>query len=159
MASKWLDVHESAVQSFIREGGEVSDLLNDVVKGAQKLSRAYLTAGRHVRSRRLWNSVKWNRTKLEGPLQGYSRLYSNARHTLYVHEGTGYISHPKMIVPMNRRKAHTNIAFKGAGSQTMAENAGSKFKGTRRKDGVQGQRAKPFLTIGLAKSMAAQRLR
>lgn len=155
MASKWLDVHESAVQSFIRDGGEVSDLLNDVVQGAQTSARAYLSAGRHVRSKRLWNSVQWNRTKLEGPLQGYSRLYSNARHTLYVHEGTSYISHPKMIVPINRRAKHTNIAFKGAGSQALAANK----KSTRRKDGVRGQVAKPFLTIGLAKSMAAQRLK
>lgn len=163
------DIDESAVQAFIREGGEVADLLNNVSKGVKVYSVAYISAG-HVRSGRLLGSLWWNRTKLEGPLQGVARAGSSAKHAIYFHDGTagngaGYITgHPHMVVPKNRKAAHTNIAFSGAGAQKLAESGSrstkqqARGKGVFRADKVRGQRAKPFLTEGLAASMAAQRL-
>lgn len=151
------DVNEAAVQSFIREGGEVNTLLNNVAQTAWTHGRK--VALKHARSKRLWGGVFWNRVRPEGPYQGVALVGSSAKHTRYFHDGTAYISHPKMIVPINRRKAHTNTAFKGAGSQTMAENAASKWKGTKRKDGVRGQKAKPFLNEGLAIGLAKQGLK
>lgn len=161
------DVSEEAVQSFIREGGAVADLLNNVAQGVWTYSGTYLrggfggnrTGGNHVRSGRLLKGLFWNRTKTEGPYQGSALAGSRAKHTFYFHDGTagkgaGFIAHPKMIVPINRRAAHTNLAFKGAGSEALAANK----KSTRRKDKVRGQAAKPFLEIGLAKSMVKQRL-
>lgn len=155
------DVNEAAVQSFIRDGGAVANLLNDVAQDTFQHGRR--VALRHARSKRLWGGIFWNRTKTTGPYTGSALAGSSAKHTRYFHDGTagngaGYISHPKMIVPINKRKAHTNPAFKGAGSQTMAENASSKWKGTKRKDKVKGQIRKPFLTEGLAVSLAKRGL-
>lgn len=155
------DVNEAAVQSFIREGGAVSDLLNNVAQDTFQHGRK--VALKHARSKRLWGGIFWNRTKPTGPLQGAALAGSSAKHTRYFHDGTagngaGYIIHPKMIVPMEFRKAHTNLAFKGAGSQTLAENAGKRYKQTKRMDKVKGQRAKPFLAEGLARSLVKRGL-
>lgn len=162
------NVNEEAVQSYIREGGAVADLLNDVARGVWTYSGTYIRAGlggnrtrsgSHVRSGRLLKGLFWNRTRTEGPYRGSALAGSSAKHTFYFHDGTagkgaGYITHPKMIVPINRRAAHTSLAFKGAGSEALAKNK----KSTRRKDKVRGQSSKPFLEIGLAKSMAKQGL-
>lgn len=159
------DIHEEAVQSYIREGGAASGLLNDVARGVKVYSVAYISAG-HVRSGRLLRSLWWNRAKLEGPLQGVARAGASAKHAIYFHDGTGpWISgHPHMVVPKSRKAAHTNVAFSGAGAQKLAE-WGSRStkqqalgKGVFRADLVRGQRSKPFLKEGLAASMAAQRL-
>ena len=163
--ARFLNIHEEAVQSYIREGGAVADLLNDVAKGTKAYSVAYITAG-HVRSGRLLRSLFWNRSKLEGPLQGVARAGASAKHATYFHEGTGpwIAGHPHMVVPKNRKAAHTNIAFSGAGAQKLAEwgsrslKQQARGKGVFRADLVRGQRSKPFLTEGLAASMAAQRL-
>jgi len=81
------DIHEEAVQSYIREGGEVANLLNDVSRGVKVYSVAYISAG-HVRSGRLLRSLWWNRSKLEGPLQGVARAGASAKHAIWFHEGT-----------------------------------------------------------------------
>lgn len=153
-----LDVHEEAVQSYIRNGGAVSNLLNDIAQGTFRYSQRYVSKG-HVRSGRLLRGLFWNRTKVEGPYQGSALAGSSARHTVHFHDGTasngaGYIVHPKMIVPINRKAAHNNPAFKGAGSEALAANK----KSTRRHDKVRGQVRKPFLVEGLALNLAKQRL-
>lgn len=160
--AQFLNIDGEAVQSHIREGGPVAELLNDVAKGVQLYSVDYISDG-HVRSGRLLRGLWWNRSKLEGPLQGVARAGSSARHTVYFHDGTagngaGYIVSPNMIVP-KRRTPHTNPAFKGAGSQLLAQNAALKGgKGVKRMSKVRGQRAKPFLEKGLAASLKSQRL-
>jgi hypothetical protein len=163
------DIHEEAVQSYIREGGAAADLLNDVARGVKAYGVSYISAG-HVRSGRLLRSLWWNRSKLEGPLQGVARAGASAKHAIFFHDGTanngaGWIGgHPHMVVPKSRKAAHTNIAFSGAGAQKLAEwgsrslKQQARGKGVFRADAVRGQRAKPFLTEGLAASMAAQRL-
>ncbi|QWY82769.1 hypothetical protein PP641_gp028 [Arthrobacter phage SilentRX] len=168
-----LNIHEEAVQSYIREGGEVNNLLNDVAKEVKRLSIIYLNAGAggsrgggpHVRSGRLRGGLHWNRAKLEGPLQGVSRAISSAKHSLYFIEGTGDISHPNMVVPKNRKAPHTNLRYSGAGAEQLAKWAGrsdkqkARGKGVTRKNHVRGQWAKPFLQEGLAASLASQRLK
>lgn len=163
--AKFLNIHEEAVQSYIREGGEVNDLLNDVAKGVKTYSVTYISAG-HVRSGRLLRGLFWNRAKLTGPLQGVARAGSSARHTMWFHDGTGPLisGHPHMIVPKNRRAAHTSLAFSGAGAEQLAKwgrRSGplqKSGKGVTRETVVRGQRAKPFLTEGLAASLASRGL-
>lgn len=160
------DIHEEAVQSYIRAGGEVNDLLFEVVRGVKVYSQAYISAG-HVRSGRLLGSLWTNRPKLDGPLQGVARAGSSARHAVWFHDGTrATISgNPHMIVPKNRRAAHTNLAFSGAGAQKLAEwgkkspKQRARGKGVMRRDTVRGQRSKPFLREGLAASLVSQRLK
>ena len=159
------NVHESVVQSYIRPGGAVAHILDDVAKGTKAYSVAYITAG-HVRSGRLLRSLWWNRAKLEGPLEGVARAGASAKHAIFFHEGTRAVinGHPHMVVPKSRKAAHTNIAFSGAGAQKLAEwgsrsvKAQARGKGVFRADLVRGQRRKPFLQEGLAASLAAQRL-
>lgn len=159
----YFDVHEEAVQSYIRPGGAVNKLLNDVAKGVKEYSSTYISA-RHVRSGRLLRGLFWNQVKLDGPLQGYSRAGSSARHTLYFHDGTSEITAPYMIIPHNRRAPNTSTAFSGAGAEELAgwKAAGGKKGGGKRpvsyRNSVRGQKAKPFLTEGLAVSLAKQRL-
>lgn len=156
----YLDVHEEAVQSYIRPGGEVNTLLNNVAKGVKDYSTAYISAG-HVRSGRLLRGLFWNRTKLDGPLTGFSRAGSSARHTLYFHDGTSEISATYMIVPKNRHAANLSSAFSGAGAEALAGWKADGKRGRRPvsyKNSVRGQKAKPFLTEGLAVSLAKQRL-
>lgn len=164
MPGKFLNIHEEAVQSYIREGGEVADLLNDVARGTYHFGQRYIANG-HVRSGRLLRGLFWNRSKLSGPLQGTARAGSSAKHTTYFHDGTGTINHPNMIVPKNRHAAHTSLAFKGAGAEQLAKWKGktskqkARGKGVTFKNSVSGQRAKPFLTLGLAASLAKQGLK
>ncbi|HCB59098.1 MAG TPA: hypothetical protein DEP82_14580 [Arthrobacter bacterium] len=157
----FLDIHDEAVQSFIREGGAVHALLNDVAKDTRDYAVTYISTKGHIRSGRLLRGQFWNRAKLEGPLQGVARAGSSARHSVWFHDGTGsVISHPNMLIPRDRRAAMTSTAFKGAGAEAMAawkKEDGKKpvmYRGT-----VRGQKAKPFLTEGLAASLAKQRLK
>jgi hypothetical protein len=108
----FLDIHDEAVQSFIREGGAVHALLNDVAKDTRDYAVTYISTKGHVRSGRLLRGQFWNRAKLEGPLQGVARAGSSARHSVWFHDGTGsVISHPNMLIPRDRRAAMTSTAF------------------------------------------------
>lgn len=164
----YLNIHERAVRAYIGEGGEVSGLLNDVAQGTWKYSQVYISGG-HKRSGRLFRSLYWHRSKLEGPLQGVAVAGASARHSLYFHDGTasggaGFISHKNMIVPKNPTAANHNAAFKGAGAEQLAKWKGrtsrqkARGRGVTFKNRVRGQRAKPFLKEGLAVSLAKQRL-
>lgn len=166
--AQYLNIHESTVQSYIRPGGEVAELIDDVAKGVKTYSIAYLEKGQgknrtgtnHVRSGRLLGGLFWNRSKLEGPLQGVARAGSSARHTLYFHDGTSEINAPNMVVPKRPGMKHTNTKFSGAGAEQLAKVGKRKGpKGVRRMDSVRGQWAKPFLEEGLAVSLANQRLK
>lgn len=167
-------IDDEAVQSYIREGGAVSNLMNDVAKGVKTYSVTYLntgaggnrSGGNHVRSGRLRKGLFWNRTKTTGPWTGSALAGSSAKHTRYFHEGTkAEISHPNMIVPKNKRAPHTSLAFSGAGAEQLAIWAGrtekqqARGKGVTRKSSVKGQWRKPFLDEGLAVSLAKQGLK
>lgn len=159
-----LNIHEEAVQSYIRPGGSVHALLDDVARGTYHFSQAYVGAG-HIRSGRLLRGLFWNRAKLTGPLSASAKAGSSARHTKYFMEDTRgkVIGHPYMVIP-KRRSAHTNPAFSGAGAQKLAEwgrkSPGQKKagKGVFRATEVRGYGANPFLQEGLAVAMAAQRV-
>jgi hypothetical protein len=158
------DIDEAAVRSYIREGGEVHDLLSDVARGVKTYAVGYISNG-HIRSGRLLRGQWWHRPKATGPLTGVALAGSSAKHTKWFHDGTYTIVHPNMIVPKNRHAAHTNLAFAGAGAEQLAKWKGrtakqrTRGKGVTFENSVRGQRAKPFLTEGLAYSMAVQRLK
>lgn len=160
---RWLDIHEEAVQSYIRPGGEVNDLLNDVAKEVKRYSYLYVLGG-HVRSGRLLGGLYWNRAKDTGPLTAFSRAGSSAKHTRYFMDVTGPIitGHPFMLVPKYRKAIHHSPATKGAGSELfIAWNAAGRPKrgrGFYRAQTVAGYKAHPFLQEGLAAALAKERL-
>lgn len=155
----WLDIHEDEVRAFIRDGGEVAELLNAIAQETEAYGRAYISKG-HMRSGRLLRGLYNNRVKPEGPLTAFSRAGGRARHTIYFHEGT---TNPTakgplgfLIIPRSRRAANTITAFKGAGTERLAQykSGAEKTKGVIGRKSVRGQRSKPFLKEGLAVAMA-----
>jgi hypothetical protein len=160
----WIDIHESAVASFIQNGGPVNDLMNDVAKDVKYYSVEYISRGGHIRSRRLLGGLYYNKTKNPTPLTGYSRAGSSAAHTLYFHEGTGHIfGRPFLLVPKKRSMTGSRTGSSGEGRDMFnAWVARGKRAGNRdffRPESVRGQRAKPFLTIGLRYALAKRGLR
>jgi hypothetical protein len=172
--AEFLDIHEEEVQAFIRPGGEVNDLLNDVARDAKLLARRYILTGKygsrhgmgHVRSGRLLGGIDHNRTKTTGPLTGYSRIYSAAKHTGYfMHGTTGPITAkhgPYMLVPKKAGAMQRSPATKGAGHELyLAWVAGGKKRGYRgfyRPTEVSGQKKKPFLEDAKRESMRMHKL-
>lgn len=148
-----LDVHEEAVLSYIRPGGEVNDLLWEVARDTRDYGKVFVANG-HVRSGRLLGGIKAAHPQMTGPLQAASRASSAARHTIYFHDGTTgpIFGRPHLVVPKRRGVPHTNTAFSGAGAQLLSAFAKGKrgSKGVWRPDAVRGQRAKPFLKDGLS---------
>jgi len=166
-ASVRLVIHEHEVQAYIRPGGEVRDLINDIARDARTEARLILVRGKygskngnHYRSGRLSGGNNWNRAKDTGPLTAASLFYNNAKHVWYFMEGTkgtikakgqwGYMLVPRHITPQYSRHS------KGAGSELYAA-----WKGRNKKGGkgffqakkVRGQKAKPFMVDALRESM------
>jgi hypothetical protein len=153
-------INDPGVQSYIRPGGEVRDLVNDLAREAHALARSYLllgkygsVSGNHIRSGRLYGGTNWNRAKDSGPLSAYATLYNNANHVHYFMSGTtgpitgkgpwGYMLVPRKVGAMQR-----SSNSKGAGSELYAawKARGKKgYRGFYRMDEVAGQKAKPFL--------------
>lgn len=156
-----LHVHEHQVQAYIRPGGEVRDLLNDIARDGEYLAKGYILRGKyggrngnHVRSGRLLGGIGHMRAVDSGPLTAYSRMRSSAKHTRYFHNGTPGIIFGKgpygyLLVPRRVGAPQRSPASKGAGSELFsAWNARGRkgVKGFFQKDSVSGQRSKPFLT-------------
>jgi len=169
--AKRVDIHEAAVQSYIRPGGEVRDLLNDIVRDANRIARLYLVTnkyggrnGSHVRSGRLLGGTLHRLAKDTGPLSAMSTLYNNAKHVRYFMEGTrGTIlpNGPYMLVPRKVGVPQRSARSKGAGSELYAawNSRGRKgIKGFYQAQAVSGQRAKPFLEDAKDAAMAAKGL-
>lgn len=166
-ASHRLFIHEHEVQAYIRPGGEVRDLINDIARDARTEARLILVRGKygsrngnHVRSGRLSGANNWNRAKDTGPLTATSVFYNNAKHVWYFMEGTrGTIKPhgPYMIVPRKITPQYSRHS-KGAGSELFAAwNARGRkgFKGFFQAKRVRGQRAKPFMVDALRTAMRA----
>jgi hypothetical protein len=154
-----VDIHEEAVQAYIRPGGEVNDLLWEISRDTRDYSASFIMRGNHMRSRRLLNGLYASGLpKPTGALTAVARAGSRAKHTIYFHDGTrdGITGHPHLVVPKRRGVPHTNTRYAGAGAQLLGEfgKGTRKNKGVWRPDGVRGQRSKPFLRDGLRFAMA-----
>ncbi len=168
----YYDIHETQVQAFIREGGEVRNLMNKTAREAEATAKLYLVTnkyggrnGSHVRSGRLLGGTYHNRTKDTGPLTAFFRLGSSAKHAQYFIKGTGPIlgkgPHGYMLVPRKVGVPQRSPGSKGAGSELYAAwNARGRKgrKGFFQKDMVQGQRGKPYLSDARRAAMAANGL-
>jgi hypothetical protein len=158
-----IHINDPAVQSYIRAGGEVNDLLNDLAKDMRRFSYLYILGG-HVRSGRLLDGLNWRHAIDTGPLQAQSRVSSSAKHTRYFMYPTGPIITPHgpyMLVPKYRTAIHHSPATKGAGSELfMAWNAAGRphKKSFRRRTEVQGYRGHPFLALAKREAFAKRGL-
>lgn len=156
---RWVDIHEHEVHAFIEPGGEVNDILSKLAREGAMHAGWYLARGKygsrngsHNRSGRLTRGIYNNRAKVTGPLTGFSRIGSRAKHTEYFMYGTtgpitgkgpyGYLLVPRQTV------GQRSPGSKGAGSELYAAwNARGRKgrKGFFQAQKVSGQRAKPFL--------------
>lgn len=169
-ASARFVIHEHEVQAYIRPGGEVRDLVNDIARDARTEARFILIRGKygsrngsHYRSGRLSGGNNWNRAKDTGPLTAASEFYNNAKHVWYFMEGTRGIIKPKgpyLLVPRKITPQYSRHS-KGAGSELYAAWAGRNkkgYKGFFQAKKVRGQKAKPFMVDALRASMTAHGL-
>lgn len=155
-----VDIHDTQVQAFIRPGGEVRDVLNEIVRDANQIARLFLVTNRyggrngsHVRSGRLLGGTHHWLAKDTGPLTAMSTLYNNTKHVRYFIEGTTGPITPKgqwgyLLVPRRVGVGQRSSASKGAGSELYSAWKGRGKKGVKgffQKKSVRGQRAKPFL--------------
>ena len=160
MASpKLLVIHENVVRSYIQQGGEVHDVLTRVVRNTRFLSMQEAPA----RSGRLKRSFQSKHPTTTGPYSAAGRVSNNARHALWVHEGTGPITSEKhMLVPMNPAAFQASAASSGAGQELFIKwAAGGKKRDERnffRLMQVSGQSANPFMRRGLRRALDAERL-
>lgn len=149
-----LDIHEGAVAAYISEGGEVSAEL-------KAITRKTVVLATHIAPSRTGNlarATKYGGFKTTGPHHGHAMAYNNARHVLWVHEGTSRIfaKGDYLLVPKMRGLADSTTKNGGGGTQLYREWAGRKKSGPRmfsRKDSVAGQTAQPFLAEALAIAM------
>ena len=168
--ARWLDIHEHAVQAFIRPGGEVASLMNEAAREGERLAKFYLLVGRygsrngnHIRSGRLYGGTYHHRIKDTGPLTGFVRLGNSAKHAHYFIEGTPAIitGSPYMLVPRRVGAMQRSPSSKGAGSELYASwNARGKkgYKGFFQAQQVRGQKAKPFLEDAMQDALASKGL-
>lgn len=154
-----LKIHDGAIALYMAPGGEVNDELNDVAKATSRYAKIFAPA----RTNSLRAANKWTRTKVTGPFTGHSTAYNNARHAVWVHEGTSRIypkRHGYLLVP---RRGTLNSTTRGGSAGTNAykiwtANDKKGPKGFTRRDSVAGQRANPFLKKALGVAMAARNL-
>lgn len=155
-----LHIHESDVQSFIRQGGDVHDIL---VKVTRK-TRAFSIEEAPSRSGRLKRGFSSKHPTQTGPYSAMGRVSNSTRYAVYVHEGVNHsiTASPYMLVPMVRGTPHTNNATKGAGQDLFISwKAGGKKRSERnfyRLKEVSGQAANNFMQRGLRRALASERL-
>jgi hypothetical protein len=82
------DVDEKGVQSFLEEGGDIHDLLNDIARLTKEGAEDILLAGRHIRTTDLYMSLQWNRAKRTGVFKATALATAKMRYATWVHEGT-----------------------------------------------------------------------
>jgi hypothetical protein len=167
-ASVRVFIHEHDVQSFIRPGGPVRDVINNIARDARLEASLILARGTygsrngsHNRSNRLTGGNNWNRAKDTGPLTATSEFYNNTKHVWYFMEGTTGPIRAKgpwgyLLVPRSPSAAQRSPASKGAGSELYAAWKGRNKKGRKgfyQAKKVAGQKAKPFMEDALRNSM------
>lgn len=125
---------ERNVQRLAAPGGPMGDMINDVTRTAMRIAK---TSTAPVRSGKLRRGININYAKPNGYLQLQGVLYANARHALWVHEGTkGPIrSKSGKRMPVPRR---------GGGGRLFLSK-------------VRGQRANPFLSRAISQALVQER--
>lgn len=133
---------ERNVQRLAAPVGPMADMLNDVTKKAKTLAKASAPS----RSGTLRRGININYAKPNGYLRLQGVLYANARHALWVHDGTtGPIKATGggfMRVPQNRRSPVRGAALPN--KQVLAKRS------------VRGQRSQPFLSTAIRKALVAE---
>jgi len=148
-------VNERQVTYYIAPGGEVAAELDKIARNTKAIAQMNAP----VRTGTLKKGIQMNTTKTTGPYTGHSMVTSSARHSMWVHDGTGTITAkngPFLLVPKRNTGVHTT-RLADAGTVLFKEwEAGGKKRGTRlftRRQSVSGQRAQPFLKQALETAM------
>lgn len=134
---------ERNVQRMASPAGPMADMLNDVSRSASRIAKARAP----VRSGKLKRSIMWNRAKTDGYLQLQGVLLANARHAMWVHEGTTGPIRAKggkgLRVPRNKK--------------SMLKGSELPNKSVLYKASVRGQKANPFLARAITTSLVQER--
>ena len=149
----FLRIHDANIHAMHMPGGEVYNMIDRVGIAAAELARLNVNS----RTGKLRNSIRHNRPNQTGGFTLAGMVYANARHALWVHEGTGTIF-PKngryLTVPSEAGSAsgaQLRSAYIGAGGR-KTHGAGAKPYFLARE--ISGQDANPYLRNGLRTAMA-----
>lgn len=153
-------VHESAVQSFLLPGQPVDKLVHDTA-----ILTKYFAQG-HINNRTgtLSRMIQVNRPSRSGALETTSLVFTRTKYALYVHDGTSRIfpKHGKYLAVPRRRQGAPNLSggtlrkmWKASKARKHNKMTGGKPYFTTRS--VSGQKANPFLKLGLSEAMALLR--
>ena len=148
-------IHEVAVQSFNLPGQPVNDLIWDVSRNARDIAKAEAPK----RTGKLARSIRANRPKPTGLLRLAGYVGANAKHAVWVHDGTGRIfaKRGKLSVPRHRQHA-PNFSGGDLRKQWRAEKG---WRGGGKPPyfltmSVRGQKPQPYLQNAIGKAMAME---
>lgn len=121
-------------------GEPVYELVWDALKTTRDLAILYAPS----RTGTLRRSIRANRPHKTGIFTNSGTVYANARHALWVHEGTSRIyPHGRWLTVPNRKSHVSGATLRAAGPQS---GPGRQYFLTH---SVRGQRAQPFLADAL----------
>lgn len=151
-------VHEHKVQEYLMPGQPVNDVVHRVALDSRKIARTKI----HNRTGELSRMIQVNRPAPYGLLKISSLVFTRTKHALWVHEGTKTIK-PKtrktLAVPKFAQNNSLNLSGGTLRKQWRASKgkdfpAGRPFFTTKK---ISGQRANPYLRVGMEVAMAKER--
>lgn len=138
-------IHNAAIASFMDPGDAVDDLVWDTLKTTRDLAILYAP----MRTGTLKRSIRANRPHRTGLFTNSGIVYSNARHALWVHDGTPRIYPRGRWLTVPNRPGHVSGAALRHGGPKSGP--GRMYFLTH---SVRGQRPQPFLADALHVAMA-----
>lgn len=102
----------AGIVGFVMPGGAVYGVTEEILADSVKFARGVLITGNHIRSGRLYNSIGYYKPKTVGTSKVEGQVHANARHALWVEDGTQpWFNSKKMVIPRNRQAGSISGTF------------------------------------------------
>lgn len=151
-------VHENKVQEYLMPGQAVNDMVYQTAVDARRIARLAI----HNRTGTLARMIQVNRPARYGVYKISSLVFTRTKYALYVHEGTPTIFPKKrkvLTIPKHAQNNGLNFSGSALRQQWRAGGVGT-FPAGRpffTAKSISGQRANPYLRIGMEAALAKQR--
>lgn len=151
-------VHEHKVQEFLMPGQPVNNVVHRVALDSRRIARTMI----HNRTGALSRGIQVNRPAPYGLLKISSLVFTRTKHAMWVHEGTKEIRPKKrrmLTVPKHAQMNGLNLSGGTLRKQWRASKghdfpAGKPYFTARK---IRGQRANPYLRVGMEVAIAKER--
>jgi len=150
MPSAFYRIHDRNIHAMHSPGGPVYNLIDEVTVAAKVVAKGYVGK----RTGKLMNSIRANRPKQEGGFSIAALLYANAKHALWHHEGTHWITpkHGKYLT-IPRGHEFTTVSGGQLRKEWLAEGSARGAKPYFLATGISGQKPNPYLKDGIEDAM------